>query len=282
MNQIAKQTNSQPVGQTPWLPRMIARHRRCWPMRKLAGLCRRYLLWDANVSYDLDTNGEGFVLNQLNKQQPAIIFDAGANIGDWSLAAASRCPSATIHAFEISEPTYEKLKQAVASHDNIHPVQSGLSDQPGHVELRHYPEYPALTTATDYPHPFNYETRQANVTTGDIYCEQQGITHIDMLKIDVEGMEPRVLEGFRQMFENKAIDLVQFEYGRVSITHKFLLKDFYDWLEPFGYRLGKIYPNYIDFRDYDMSLEDFLGPNYLACLTDRTELLSALSGQEKR
>jgi hypothetical protein len=29
--------------------------------------------------------------------------------------------------------------------------------------------------------------------------------------------------------------------------------------------VGKIYPDYVDFRDYDLSDEDFLGPNYLAC-----------------
>lgn len=30
------------------------------------------------------------------------------------------------------------------------------------------------------------------------------------------------------------------------------------------YAVGKIYPDYVDFRDYDLGDEDFLGPNYLA------------------
>jgi hypothetical protein len=89
-------------------------------------------------------------------------------------------------------------------------------------------------------------------------------------------MEHRVLKGFSGMLERKVIDLVQFEYGRVSIVHGFLLRDFYAFFRERGYVVGKIYPNYIDFRDYDMSDEDFLGPNYLACRADKADYIDAL------
>ena len=43
------------------------------------------------------------------------------------------------------------------------------------------------------------------------------------------------------------------------MTH-FLLYDFYEFFETRGYVVGKIYPNYVDFRAYDLNDEDFLGP----------------------
>jgi len=59
--------------------------------------------------------------------------------------------------------------------------------------------------------------------------------------------------------------LVQFEYGRVNILTHFLLRDFYELFARFGYVVGKIYPDHVDFRSYDLGDEDFLGPNYFAC-----------------
>jgi FkbM family methyltransferase len=265
-----------PPGTLPRVGLFVARHRRNRVVRKFAGLCRRFLSWYANVSYDLDHNGEGFVLDTLAGFKPMVILDVGANVGDWSLAAAQRCASAQIHAFEISPLTFEQLASATKSIGRIHPESIGLSDKEGSIRIRHYDGLPALTTATEYPHPFPFTEISAEVTIGDRYTASRGIGHIDLLKLDVEGMEHRVLKGFSGMLERKAIDLVQFEYGRVSIVHGFLLRDFYAFFRERGYVVGKIYPNYIDFRDYDMSDEDFLGPNYLACRADKADYIDAL------
>jgi len=40
-----------------------------------------------------------------------------------------------------------------------------------------------------------------------------------------------------------------------------------DSLKPMGYTIGKLYANYIDFREYEQPMEDFLGPNYIAVPT---------------
>jgi FkbM family methyltransferase len=260
----------------------VAKHRRSLPMRKVAGLCRRFLAWHGNFSYDLLTNGECFVLETVSGFSPRMIFDVGANVGDWSIAATSRCPTAKIHALEIAPPTFEALAANTRHLPNLHCENVGLSDRADSISIRHYAECPALTTVTDYPHPFAFTEIKARVVAGDTYTDQKGIPHIDLLKIDVEGMEQGVFSGFRGMFERRAIDLVQFEYGRVSILNHFLLRDAYSFFRERGYAVGKIFPNYVDFRDYDMSDEDFMGPNYLACREELTGHLSALGGQKDR
>lgn len=260
----------------PLIGRLVGRHRRHAVARAIAGLCRRYQHWYGNVNYELESNGEGTVLETLGRFSPRVIFDVGANVGDWSRAAAARCPTATIHAFEIAPPTFERLRENVADLPSVHCHSFGLSDVEESVTLRHFAAAPALTTATSYPHPLPSVTLVGRARRGDDYAAEAGIDRIDLLKIDVEGMERRVLDGFAAMFAREAIDVVQFEYGRVNILNKFLLRDAYEFFAARGFAVGKIYPSYVDFRDYDLADEDFLGPNFLACRVARTDYLRAL------
>ena len=263
----------------PWLgplARWVARHRRSTLVRRVAGVARHWLDWQANLNYELDSNGEARVLRTLSRFEPQRIVDAGANVGDWSLAALHLCPTAQVHAFEIAAPTFATLLQRTHAQTRLQAHALGLSDAPGEITLRHYADAPALTTATAYPHPLSSQALAARVVRGDDFAAEQGITHIDLLKIDVEGMEAQVLRGFDRLLRAQAVDLVQFEYGRVNILSRFLLADFHAFFAERGYSVGKIYPDGVDFRAYDLADEDFRGPNYLACLQRRGDLLQAL------
>jgi FkbM family methyltransferase len=261
------------------LGRWVARHHRHPALRRLAGWCRRYLEWHGNLSYELDDNGEGFVLETLARFAPAQIVDAGANVGDWTRAAHARCPGARITAFEISPATFEQLRARTAGLAGVTCVPSGLGERAGTVRLRHYAQAPALSTASQYPHGLPFVEIEAPVMAGADWAAQAGVAHIELLKIDVEGMEDAVLRGFEPLLAQGAIDLVQFEYGRVNILSRFLLADFHAYFAERGYVVGKIHPDHVDFRDYTLADEDFMGPNYLACRRDRADLLQALGGR---
>ena len=263
------------------LASFVTRNRGNLILRKIAGACRRYLGWYGNHSYDLLTNGEGRILDVMGRFAPPVIFDVGANVGEWSLAAHRASPGSSIYAFEISPRTFDVLTANTRDVERIRVVRSGLSDAPGIVRLRHYEDMPSLTTATEYPHPFSFTEVEAPVTTGDAYATSAGVGHIDLLKIDVEGMEEQVLRGFDGMFARGAIDVVQFEYGRVNIINHFLLRDFYEFFAARGFVVGKIFPNRVDFRPYDMSDEDFMGPNYLACRTVKPAYIEAFGGKSR-
>ncbi|MCZ4316093.1 FkbM family methyltransferase [Comamonadaceae bacterium G21597-S1] len=257
--------------------RWVARHRHAWLVRRAAGLSRHILDWQANLDYELDSNGEALVLRRLAPFEPRVIVDAGANVGDWSLAAHACCAQAQLHAFEISPPTFETLRSRLAGRARVQLHNLGLSDAPGEVTLHHYDQAPALTTVTDYPHPYASQALRARVVRGDDFLEQLGVSHVDLLKIDVEGMEDKVLRGFERLLRERAVDLVQFEYGRVNIISHFLLSDFHALFQSYGYRVGKLYPDGVEWRAYTLADEDFRGPNYLACREDRADLLQALS-----
>lgn len=266
------------IGQGSGLARHVARHRRALPWRKLAGLARRFLAAYGNLDYELAHNGELRVLQVLAQFHPRTIIDAGANVGDWSLAAAAACPQATVHAFEISPPTFGTLATRTAHEPRIRCHATGLSDEAGTVTLRHYPTLPELSTTSAYPHPYEHTEITAAVAVGAAQMAQLGVDTIDLLKIDVEGMEERVLRGFDPLLRSGRVALVQFEYGRVNILNGFLLHHSAAFFKQRGYVVGKVYPDAVDFREPTLDDEDFLGPNYLACRADRADMLAALRG----
>lgn len=115
------------------------------------------------------------------------------------------------------------------------------------------------------------------VIRGDDYCEKHEIDSINFLKIDTEGSEHLVLQGFDRMLTGKKIDVIQFEYGNINIESKFLLYDYHKLFRKLGYVVGKVYPGYTEFREYDMSNdEDFIGSNFLAVNTDLKDLIGLL------
>lgn len=223
-----------------------------------------------NFDYDFQTNGESKILNKLKSCTENIntIFDVGANRGTWSLMTAKLFDNVTIYSFEIVPETYSRLSSNCKKNKNIITNNIGLSNSIGKTKVFYSPEKSGCATCikdfTEDYHNYVPQEIEASISKGDKFCSEHNIQSIDYLKIDVEGYENNVLYGFEGMLNKGKIKIIQFEYGQVNIKTHFLLKDFYDYLEKFDMVIGKIYPNYVDFRKYKYTDENFLGPNYLA------------------
>lgn len=242
----------------------------------VARLARSYLRsYDPSPDpYDLRTNGEQLVIERVLRPG-STAFDVGANVGDWSALALAA--GATVHAFEISPETAGALSSRFTGEPQVTVHGVGLSDAPGELEIRHYPDAPVLsTTITDYPHPYRFEDLTVPVTAGADFADAHDIDRIDLLKIDVEGAEPAVLTGFGPMLERGQIDVIQFEYGLVAVIEKFLVRDFYALLEPLGFTLGPLGPDGVDFTPYRIELELFEHVNWVAVRADRGDLVDRL------
>ncbi len=235
-----------------------------------------------NLDYNFDTNGEAYVLQTLQaKTQLKTIFDVGANQGDWSKIASQAFPQAIIHSFEIVPATYRKLEENCRACANVHPHNLGLSDQNGPTKVFFNPQHSTLATCvpgfTQDFHHFEPQAEDAQVATGDSFCAENKISTIDFLKMDVEGFEPNVLRGFDGMLKTGRVKIMQFEYGYINAATHFLLKDFYDCLGKHDMKIGKIYPRYVDFREYRFQDENFYGPNYLVVHASQESIIRALS-----
>jgi FkbM family methyltransferase len=232
-----------------------------------------------DVSNDMESNGERLVQKTAlqiasSADSPITIFDAGANIGDWTcslleMAASDSVSNFRIHAFEPCEATYKTLRRRVGEYANaslVVPVQQALSSEPGSAVLNIIGD--GAGTNSLYQHIDLAISRHETIrlTTVDVYCSENSIDHLVLLKIDTEGHDQSVMEGAQKMLERGAIDLIQFEYTHRWITSRHFLRDTFNLLQPHGYRIGKITPKGIEFyRDWHFELESFREANYLAC-----------------
>lgn len=262
--------------------RPTAAIRRNLLLKTAAKLCKQYLKWYDNASYKPDRNGERWLLERLGREDVRVVLDVGANVGKWARLAATAFPAATVYALEIVPATFEQLRAETAGggHERIRCFNLGLADRTGRLKIRYHPSASTHATFTAYPHGWAGEELDCAVVTGDEFLDAHAIPAVDFLKIDVEGAEHLVLEGFRRALAAGKIRFVQFEYGRVNILTKVLLQDFYALFRGYGYVVGKIYPDFVDVRDYNLNDEDFLGPNYLACRTD-DPVLRRLTGTRR-
>lgn len=245
--------------------RPTARVRRSAFFRTLAKLARQYLKWYGNASYKLDRNGERWLLRALAGERLRTLLDVGANVGQWARTAAEAHPEATIYALELVPATFERLRAATADEARIRCFGVGLAERRGRVHVRYNPAASTHTSVTEYPYGWVGEDLECPVLPGDEFLAEQGLATVDFLKIDTEGAEPLVLQGFARALAERRIRFVQFEYSRINIYTKFLLRDFYRLFEGYGYVVGKLFPDHVDVRPYGMNDEDFMGPNYIAC-----------------
>jgi FkbM family methyltransferase len=122
---------------------------------------------------------------------PKIIFDCGANIGLTTVFYANRFPEARIIAVEPEAANFELLKKNTAPYPNVHVYQNGLWNKITNlkVEDKGYDEWGFMVSEAPAGTP---GTVQA-VTIPDLMRQQQ-CSHIDILKIDIEGSEKELFE----------------------------------------------------------------------------------------
>ena len=218
-------------------------------------------------------SGEQYVIKQVLKQhlnqQSIILFDVGANCGDYSKELRSEFPNAEIFAFEPNPHTFEKLAKSLRS-ENDHCYCVGMSHKVECQTIYTYVNELDSQHASIYKdvflnvhHATDISSIDIQLTTIDEFCEKNHIERIDFLKIDVEGYEFDVLLGAKRMLEKNRIHIIQFEFNATHVISRVFLNDFYLLLQDFEiYRLDT--QRLIYLPNYDTSNEIFQFQNFLA------------------
>jgi FkbM family methyltransferase len=140
-----------------------------------------------------------------------VIFDIGANIGDVTLAAARSFPNAHIYSFEPVSATYKKLCENVSEYrDRITTCNFGLFNVSKRLDI-HITSFDGANSILDqslnhknvHSHIKEISTENIEVRTMNSFVSSNSIDKIDIVKIDVEGVEKEVIEGGRETFKNK-------------------------------------------------------------------------------
>ncbi len=232
-------------------------------------------------SYDFSRNGEAYLIERLRSLNPDCIFDVGANIGDWSKLAADMLPSTSIHAFELSESTFATLTENICN-PRVKKNMVGLSDRGGAARYKEYQgrsgSNTLIKTACYYDREFSVIERDCMLMTGDEYCQLHKIDKIDLLKIDVEGADYLVLNGFDAMLRQRKIRVVQFEYGYSHADAGHSMRRFFTFFNERGYTVGKLWADGVEFTKFVYWFNNYKsGPNFVAVISDDAEALNLIA-----
>lgn len=174
----------------------------------------------------------------LNKD-PSIIIDAGANIGSISKELSYWFPSAKILAFEPIKRTFDQMLRNLEKIPNVIFFQKALGAAPGKITIDINRENTINSIKATYEPENIIGKEEIEVVRLDDVLLEQHIDQIDIIKIDVEGFEFEVLEGYGNLINQTKIILLEVGYEReVTKVH---FSDVEAFMEKKGFTLCGIY-----------------------------------------
>lgn len=167
-----------------------------------------------------DENSSRDLINIL--KTPKVIFDVGSNRGQTisEYLHLFKDKNFVLHSFEPIPSLIAEQKEKFKNLDNIIYVNKVLSDKIGKIlfNVNTFSDTSSMLQSNDEFLPDRYgnvyktiEKLKIDATTIDIYCSENNITSIDLLKIDVQGAEIKVIQGAKRMLEEKNIKVIYCE-----------------------------------------------------------------------
>ena len=147
---------------------------------------------------------------------PKTVIDVGANVGQFAIAAAKLFPEAHIHSFEPQPECVARLTRNTRALSNItvYPLALGESEGEAMFQLNthsHSGSFLPLAAAhrTAFPGAQELQRIPVRVSRLDDVLTDVDLPSPVLLKLDVQGYEPWVLEGCTNILER--VDYVVLE-----------------------------------------------------------------------
>jgi FkbM family methyltransferase len=219
-------------------------------------------------------SGESYVIRKLlpsmlTNNNP-VLFDVGANLGDYSSKLLEVFPHGKIYAFEPHPKNFARLKNTMTV-DQVHCFNLALGETSGESTLYDRSDREGSCHGTLHEsviteiHGKEMTSVPVSVERLDDFCESHNIQCIDFMKIDTEGHERSVLLGAKKRIELGHIRCIQFEFNAMNVHSKVFLRDFRTILG--NYDLYRLLPNgLLPLSDYAIITELFGYQNILAIL----------------
>ena len=207
------------------------------------------------------------IYKEILGEKNLVIFDVGANQGQSISRFDKLFNSKEIYSFEPIEFEYLKMRDKYQNNEFVKINNYALGEK---IEKKSFfiNEYTGSSSFYDTqkdtewcklrskqfninPKNFTKEKKMVEIDTVDNYCQSNEIGKIDILKIDTQGYEDKVLLGASNMINNKRIKFIEFEIIFSDIYSKTLSIGLIENIIGKNYRLfandnkGNLYSNFI-------------------------------------
>lgn len=235
---------------------------------------RRTLRLDLDLKDDISRHlyywgYEGYELGTVNlfrklAQEKSCIFDVGANIGYYTLLAGMHLiKNQRVYAFEPNPKVFHVLQHNTELNSlvSIRLAPIAMSDLDGEVYF-YLPPEDAQSNGSLVP-GFIGGQRPVKVESirFDTYCVRENITKVDLIKVDVEGAELKVLQGMGSLMDRWLPDIIceVLEPFDVEIDEFFAQRPYRKFIiEDNGLRETSSIRAHPHFRDYYLSTNPLL------------------------
>ncbi|NMC39559.1 MAG: FkbM family methyltransferase [Bacteroidales bacterium] len=211
-------------------------------------------------------------LHKLSTEKGRIvIFDIGANKGNWTMSLLDLISSKVhydleIHAFEPIYDTYTTLIRNIDVHPlgrYVKPVCKACSSDSGTGRMYVSEKNSGFSSF----HPSNLhkdKSEKIEKTTIKDYCIENVIRRVHFIKSDTEGHEVEVLKGAINLIKEEKVYAFPFEYNQTWFYSRYFLKDIFDMIKDLPYSVGRITPDglYI-IREWHPEIDRFFDGNYI-------------------
>lgn len=237
------------------------------------------------VHNDMMTNGEMLVQNcvvdawkkEWVGEQRLVVFDVGANVGDWSSALLSlltksrdMSEAVDLYAFEPVPSTFQFLRKRLGTQNAVlHYEQVALSSEKSEGTMYISGVNSASNSLNADPLRGDMKPVAIVKTTVADFCRAHRIRKVQLLKCDAEGHDMEVIRGALPLLARGSISVLQFEYNHQWIFSRHFLRDVFMALEKLPYKIAKLQPHrLLILSGWHPELEKYFEGNYVLVHVD--------------
>jgi FkbM family methyltransferase len=160
-----------------------------------------------------------------------IVVDAGANRGGFSVLASSRVGAdGKVFAFEPEPRNFEVLRRKMRRFPAVTPVQQAVGEAVGEAVLHLDVFHAGHSLVAVQAGPAVNETT-VPLTSLDAFVRERGLPGIDVVKLDVEGVELQAIAGMREQMQGSHPPFILCEVHAPNRP-----EDIIAAIQPYGYR----------------------------------------------
>jgi len=197
-----------------------------------------------------------------------LAVDGGAHSGRWTAALLAKYPQAFVHMIEPASIAQAALRRRFSGCKRVEIHKWAASDCEGSSKLHSDRAGSSLASLIrrdgealgfSFDHRETVPTRKLDSCLGWL----EGFSELDVLKLDVEGFELRVLQGAERLLERTR--LVQFEFGGCHLDARTAFRDFWNFFIRRDFNLFRCSPlGPLPVRDYTEAEEFYAPTNFFA------------------
>lgn len=191
----------------------------------------------------------GYVMRHL-VQSNRVVLDVGANIGYYTVLAATACPTCQVWSFEPTPLTFAILCENIQANQlqNAIAHQCAIGESKAILKLNAYGDQAlnSISPSIDTPHPFfpqgPIQVLDVPCITIDHFIDENRIKRVDIIKFDIEGYEYFALKGAERLLSQPDAPILICEVSPV-------------WLNRFGLTVSQVisYVTSFDYRCFEMT-----------------------------